>query len=121
MEVPCPHDTNSPDISPRMSGFFMPLQRKSAPQPKLEQNGTSIFANYCLSLPRQNNTMRTLLLQAPRDFVDAGIPKGYMLQVITSSTGTPRPSEVREALRRAGFSSRADRYDSAGNWIITEL
>lgn len=67
------------------------------------------------------NTMRTLLLHAPRDFVDAGIPKRYMLQVITSSTGTPRPSEVREALRRAGFSPRADRYDSAGNWIIKEL
>lgn len=65
--------------------------------------------------------MRTLLLQAPRDFVDAGIPKGYMLQVITSSTGTPNPAEVREALHRAGFSGRADSYVSAGNWIIKEL
>ena len=65
--------------------------------------------------------MRTLLLQAPRDFVDAGIPKGYMLQVITSSTGTPSPAEVREALHRAGFSKQAERYESAGNWIIKEL
>ncbi|MBQ0073490.1 MAG: hypothetical protein KBT34_04805 [Prevotella sp.] len=65
--------------------------------------------------------MRTLLLKAPRDFIDAGIPKGYMLQVITASTGTPSPAEVREALRRAGFPKQAERYESAGNWIIKEL
>lgn len=65
--------------------------------------------------------MRTLLLQAPRDFVDAGIPKGYMLQVITSSTGTPSLAEVRDALRRAGFTGRADSWAAPGNWIIKEL
>lgn len=65
--------------------------------------------------------MRTLLLTAPRDFVDAGIPKGYMLQVITSSTGTPSPAEIKEALHRAGFSGRADSWASAGNWIVKEL
>ena len=65
--------------------------------------------------------MRTLLLQAPRDFVDAGIPKGFMLQVITASTGTPSPAEVREVLRRAGFPKQAERYESAGNWIINEI
>lgn len=65
--------------------------------------------------------MRTLILTAPRDFADAGIPKGYKLQVITSNTGTPSPSEVRDALHRAGFSYLADRYESAGNWIIQEL
>lgn len=66
--------------------------------------------------------MRTFLLQAPRDLVDAGIPKGYMLQVITSSTGTPSPSEIKEALHRAGFTgSRADSWASAGNWIIKKL
>lgn len=65
--------------------------------------------------------MRTLLLQAPRDFVDAGIPKGYMLQVITASTGTPSPAKVREALHRAGFSGRADSWASAGNRIIKEI
>ena len=59
--------------------------------------------------------MRTLLLQAPRDFVDAGIPKGFIIQVVTSNTGTPSPAEVREALHRAGFSNLADRYESAGN------
>lgn len=65
--------------------------------------------------------MRTLLLTAPRDFVDAGIPKGYMLQVITSSTGTPSPAEIKEALHRAGFSGRADSWASAGNWTIKEF
>ncbi len=65
--------------------------------------------------------MRTLLLQAPRDFVDAGIPKGYMLQVITSSTGTPSLAEVRDALHRAGFTGRADSWAAPGNWIIKEL
>lgn len=65
--------------------------------------------------------MRTLLLQAARDFVDAGIPKGYMLQVITASTGTPSPAEIKEALHRAGFTGRADSYVAAGNWIIKEL
>lgn len=66
--------------------------------------------------------MRTLLLQAPRDFVDAGIPKGYVLQVITASTGTPSPAEIKNALHRAGFTSpRADSWASAGNWIIKEL
>lgn len=65
--------------------------------------------------------MRTLLLTAPRDFVDAGIPKGYMLQVVTSSTGTPSPAEIKEALHRAGFSGRADSWASAGNWIVKEL
>lgn len=63
--------------------------------------------------------MRTFLLQAPRDFVDAGIPKGYMLQVISSRTCTrPDVSEVKEALHRAGFTGRADSWASAGNWII---
>lgn len=65
--------------------------------------------------------MRTLLFTAPRDFVDAGIPKGFRMQVITSSTGTPSPSEVRVALHRAGFYGRAESYVGAGNWIVQEL
>lgn len=67
--------------------------------------------------------MRTFLLQAPRDFVDAGIPKGYMLQVVSSRTGSrPDVSEVKEALHRAGFTGpRADSWASAGNWIVKEL
>lgn len=65
--------------------------------------------------------MRTFLLQAPRDFTDAGIPKGYMLQVISSRYGLPDISEVKEALRRAGFSGQAESWASPGNWIVKEL
>lgn len=65
--------------------------------------------------------MRTFLLQAPRDFIDAGIPKGYMLQVISSRYNSPDISEVKEALRRVGFSGRAESYASPGNWIVKEL
>lgn len=62
--------------------------------------------------------MKTFLLQAPRDFVDAGIPKGYMLQVISSRSGSlPDVSEVKEALRRVGF-TKADSWASPGNWIV---
>lgn len=65
--------------------------------------------------------MRTFLLQAPRDFIDAGIPKGYMLQVISSRYNSPDITEVKEALRRAGFSGRAESWASPGNWIVKEL
>ena len=66
--------------------------------------------------------MKTYLLQAPRDFVDAGIPKGYMIQVISSRTGTqPDVSEVEQALRNAGFGSRAASWASPGNWIVKEM
>lgn len=65
--------------------------------------------------------MKTYLLQAPRDFVDGGIPKGYVLQVISLRTGTqPDVSEVRDAIRRAGFSKRAESWAAPGNWIIKE-
>ena len=65
--------------------------------------------------------MRTFLLQAPRDFIDAGIPKGYMLQVISSRYNSTDITEVKEALRRAGFSGRAESWASPGNWIVKEL
>ena len=66
--------------------------------------------------------MKTFLLQAPRDFTDGGIPKGYMLQVISSRTGNqPDMTEVRDAIRRAGFGKRAESWASPGNWIIKEL
>ena len=66
--------------------------------------------------------MKTFLLQAPRDFTDGGIPKGYMLQVISSRTGNqPDMTEVRDAIRRAGFGKRAESWVSPGNWIIKEL
>ena len=66
--------------------------------------------------------MKTFLLQAPRDFLDAGIPNGYMIQVISSRTGTqPHVAEFIEALRRAGFNKRAESWAAPGNWIIKEL
>lgn len=66
--------------------------------------------------------MKTFLLQAPRDFVDAAIPKGYILQVISSRTGSqPDVTEVIEALRRAGFNRRAESWAAPGNWIVKEL
>jgi len=30
-------------------------------------------------------------------------------------------TEVKEALRRAGFGKRAESYAAAGNWIVKEL
>ena len=65
--------------------------------------------------------MKAYLLQAPRDYVDAGIPKGYMIQVVSSSTGGPQPREIAEALCRAGFNKRAESWASPGNWIIKEV
>jgi hypothetical protein len=65
--------------------------------------------------------MKAYLLQAPRDYVDAGIPKGYMIQVVSSSTGGPQPREIAEALCRPGFNKRAESWASPGNWIIKEL
>ena len=65
--------------------------------------------------------MKAYLLQAPRDYVDAGITKGYMIQVVSSSTGGPQPREIAEALCRAGFNKRAESWASPGNWIIKEL
>lgn len=65
--------------------------------------------------------MKAYLLQAPRDYVDAGIPKGYMIQVVSSSTGGPQPREIAEALCRAGFNKRAESWASPGNWVIKEL
>lgn len=66
--------------------------------------------------------MKTFLLQAPRDFTDAGIPKGYVIQVVSSRTGSqPDVTEVAQALRNAGFGSRAESWASPGNWIIKEM
>lgn len=66
--------------------------------------------------------MKTFLLQSPRDFVDASIPKGFMLQVVSSRTGfAPDISAVKEALHRADFTVRADSWASPGNWIVKEI
>jgi hypothetical protein len=66
--------------------------------------------------------MKTFLLQAPRDYIDGGIPRGYILQVISTRTGSlPDVTEVIDALRRAGFSKRAESWAAPGNWIIKEM
>lgn len=67
--------------------------------------------------------MKTYLLQAPRDFVDAGIPKGFVLQVISCRTvSQPDVTEVIDALHRAGLNNkRAESWASPGNWIVKEL
>ena len=66
--------------------------------------------------------MKTFLLQAPRDYIDGGIPKGYILQVISTRTGNqPHVEEIIDALRCAGFSKRAESWAAPGNWIIREM
>lgn len=66
--------------------------------------------------------MKTYLLQSPEDRVDGGICKGYILQVTSCRSGTePDVTEIKEALRRAGFSKRAESWAAPGNWIIKEL
>lgn len=66
--------------------------------------------------------MKTFLLQAPRDFIDAGITKGYILQVMSSRTGSrPDVTETIAALKRAGFSKMAESWASPSNWIVKEI
>ena len=66
--------------------------------------------------------MKTFLLQASRDYVEAGIPKDNVLQVISSRTGyRPDVTEVIDALCRAGFGKTAEGWALPGNWIIKEL
>lgn len=66
--------------------------------------------------------MKTFLLQPPRDFVDAGIPKGFMIQVVSSRTGSLSDvSEVKEVFHRAGFTGHAESWASPGNWIVKEI
>ena len=48
--------------------------------------------------------MKTFLLQAPRDFVDAGIPKRYMIQVIFNTKSRFRNvKDIEVALMRTDF------------------
>lgn len=66
--------------------------------------------------------MKTLLLQAPRNFT-IRIPKGYILQVVTThSWNMPSTEEVREAMKRVGFTKKEDLvWACPSNWIIKEL
>lgn len=50
------------------------------------------------------------------------IPEGYMLQVVSDSTGGPRRTDIQKALERAGFTdSQSLSYSASGNWIVEEL
>lgn len=66
--------------------------------------------------------MKALLLQAPRNFTTR-IPRGYILQVVTqNSWNMPSTEEVREAMRRAGFTKNEDLvWACPTNWTIKEL
>ncbi len=64
--------------------------------------------------------MYTWLLTAPRKM--GQIPEGYMIQVITSSTGEPNRKEVEDALRRVGFTDTLSlSYASVGNWKARKM
>ena len=58
-------------------------------------------------------------LTAKRKYGD--MPKGYELQVPSSSTSAPSPSETREVIKRFGFNSQAESYASSGNWDIVKV
>ena len=50
------------------------------------------------------------------------IPKGFFIQVASSSTSKPNPSDVEKAIIQAGFSDSISRsYKSAGNWKVEKL
>jgi len=49
------------------------------------------------------------------------IPKGYELQVPSSSSPTPNGSEIREVIKRLGFNSQAESYSSSGNWDVVKV
>lgn len=45
--------------------------------------------------------MKSYLLVSPRRLGE--IPEGYMLQVVSDSTGGPHRTDIEKALTRAGF------------------
>ncbi len=64
--------------------------------------------------------MKAYLIKAPRRM--GFIPEGYMLQVVSDSTGGPRRTDIQKALERAGFTdSQSLSYSASGNWIVEEL
>lgn len=59
-------------------------------------------------------------LTAPRSM--AKIPKGYVLQVVSSSSPNPNVADVEKALKAAGFTdSFSLSYRSPGNWKVEKL
>jgi hypothetical protein len=49
------------------------------------------------------------------------IPKGYELQVPSSSTTAPTSTETATVIKKLGFNSKAQSYSSSGNWEITKI
>lgn len=59
-------------------------------------------------------------LTAPRQM--GKIPKGFILQVASSSSPTPNAKDVEDAIIRVGFDDPQSRgYRSAGNWKVEKL
>lgn len=59
-------------------------------------------------------------LTAPRQL--GKIPKGFVIQVASSSTSKPSAQEVEAAIVRAGFDDNHSRsYRCAGNWKVEKL
>ena len=59
-------------------------------------------------------------LTAPRNL--GKIPKGYVLQVVSTCTPKPNACDVEEAIKRAGFTDVETRsYRSSGNWLVEEM
>lgn len=64
--------------------------------------------------------MKSYLIKAPRRL--GMIPEGYMVQVVTDSSGGPRSTDIRNALMRAGFTdAQSLSYSASGNWIVQEM
>jgi hypothetical protein len=49
------------------------------------------------------------------------MPKGYEIQVPSSSISAPSASETAEVIKRLGFNSEAQSYGSSGNWELTKV
>ena len=64
--------------------------------------------------------MKAYIIKAPRRL--GSIPEGYVIQVVSDSTGGPRRTDIEKALVRAGFvDSQSLSYSASGNWKIEEL
>ena len=65
--------------------------------------------------------MAVWMFIAPRN-LSANILKGFRMQVMTTSTGTPSSRDVEAALKRYGITDpQSLGYASSGNWDITKI
>lgn len=58
-------------------------------------------------------------LTAKRNYGD--LPKGYVLQVPSSSSSYPSATETALVIKQLGFNAQAQSYGSSGNWEITKI